>query len=889
VADGICIRLYSEADYLTRPIFTTPEILRSNFAGVLLQLMYLKLGHVSDFPFIDMPSKKHISDAIDTLKELGALSSEAGLELTPLGKLMARLPLDPRVSRMVIEGIRRGCPEEIITIASVLGIGDPREVSKDGRTERFSDPSSDFISLLKIWKEMEAHLGGARSHTKLKRYCREKRLSFRRMREWMEVREQIKTILAEDPRLMNLPQAPREDLYPALHKSILSGYLTHIGEKGEKNSYRGTRGREFMIFPGSGLFKGGGKWVVSAELVATSRLYARINANIEPEWVEEVGKGLCRYTYAEPFWDREREDVIAREKVSFLGLILCHGRNVSFSRLHPEEAHPIFIREGLMKGEIKSRFRFLRHNQDLVERLRAIEHKTRRRGLVDEEAIFSFYSERLPGMANVAQLKRLIQKKGGDGFLMLKEEDCLAQEVPEDTSSAYPDYVSVSDHMLPLTYRFHPGEPEDGATLFVPAPLIVKISASLVDRLIPGLLKEKVELLIKGLPKEYRRRLPLASEWVEQAYEKVKNDTLPLPQSLSRFVKENFGFSIPAQAWPISRLPDYLKVRLTVLDEKNSPLATGRNIEELRELVIESKESEAARELSRLWEREGLSSWDFDDLPAKVSHEGPAGITLVKYPALTVSKHGVDIRLFSSFEEAEANHRRGVARLYELSLPHDVKQLKKTLKVGGKWKEWGEVCWKAGTLEAVLYEKVVRDVLGKPVRSREEFLRQRDELRRLLIPRAYEVMEMALPVVEAAAEVKRALERIREKEGKSPAIEQFCADLERECSRLAPPDFLLTYPEERLPHLVRYLKALAIRAHRGVLNLEKDKKRREEIRFYEEKLAQLKKLTDVDRTFLEEFRWMLEEYRVSLFAQEIKTAFPVSSKRLKEKLAEIEF
>ena len=887
VMDGICVRLFSEEDYLLRPLFTTPEILRSNFAQVLLQMLYLRLGHVTDFPFIDPPSKKHISDAIDTLRELGALPQRGDLELTNLGKIMARLPLDPRVARMVIEGKRRGCLEETITIASVLGIGDPRETTREKEANRFRDPSSDFLSLLKIWQEMQSYLGPSPSRTRLRKYCREHALSYRRVREWMEVKEQVSSILFQDPigKTISAP-VKKEDLYPALHKAILSGYLVNVAEKKEKHVYRGTKGREIMIFPSSGLFKGGGKWIVAAEIVATSRLYARMTANIEPEWIEEVGKDFCQYSYSDPYWDPEREDVIAREKVSFMGLVICPGRNVSMSRLKPEEAQPIFIRDGLMKGALKSRFPFLHHNLELLESLRKIEHKTRRVGVIDEEAIFKFYSERLPGIGSVAHLKKFLRQQGNDNFLFLKEVDCLRQPVADDPLT-YPDYVTLSQHALPLTYRFHPGEGDDGVTLPLPVPLLTKISSSIVDRLVPGLLREKILFLLKGLPKEYRRKLPPPQEWLEELYQVVKNDSRPLAQSLSVFIKERFGLFIPPSTWPSDRVPDYLKIRLAVIDEKNNVLAEGRDINQLKGLVVEPAESEALKELRQIWERRGMTTWEVDSIPEEVTYEGPAGIKLIRFPAFSVAEKGVDLLLFSIKEDAEIHHLRGVARLYELELQNEIKTLKKTLELTGDMKIWAQQAWGSKPIEKYLYEKVILDTLALPIRSRSEFNARIPEVRRMILPRAYAVLELARPFLEIVAEIKKAIIRTEQREGKTPTIQEFLEEIEEELIRLAPADFLLRYEESRLAHLPRYLKALAVRLERGISNLEKDRKRSAEIRRYTEKLASIEK-EQVDPKLLEEFRWMIEEYRVSLFAQELKTAFPISPKRLKEKLAEIE-
>lgn len=894
VMDGICVRLFSEEDYLCRPLYTTPEILRSNLAGVLLQMLYLRLGNAIDFPFIDAPSKKHLTDAMDTLRELGAVTTVDGVQLSPLGKKMARLPLDPRVSRMVIEGINRGCRKEIVTIASVLGIGDPREVPREEREKAKSrhaplnDPASDFLTFLRIWQDVHAFLGGARSHNKLRRWCRENFMSYRRMREWMEVHDQIETILAQD---RGIREPSREnnaaDLYPAIHQAILSGYLVNVAEKKERNLYRGTRGREIMLFPGSGLFNKGGKWIVAAEMVATSRLYARITANIEPEWVEEVGKAFCRYSYAEPFWDRERGDVMARERVTFLGLTLCAGRNVSFSRINPEEAHPIFIRSALMAGDVNGHFTFLRHNAEVIDRLRDMERKTRTAGLVDEEAIFHFYSERLAGVANISQLKHLIRARGGDDFLLLREEDCLRRPLPEDLAF-YPDQVTVSDVPLPLTYRFEPGKSDDGVTLTLPGPLFTRISVPLLDRLVPGLLREKIAHLVATLPKEYRRRLPPLTDWLDKLYTAVMEDNHPLPLSLSRFIKGHFGITIPVSAWPIDRVPDFLTVRLALVGDHDEVIATGRDPEVLQGVWDAAGDPQGLAVLRRTWERTGLTTWDFEELPEAIPYEGPGGITLKAYPALVPTAEGVDLKLFSSPDEAEV-HRYGVARLYERDLRQDMKELKKTVMLAGKMKAEADRCWGSATLSSALYQKVVQDTLALPIRTRAAYQATRLEVRRKLLPRAYEVLSLAAPVVEAAAQAQSAIDQVRRREGASPSIQSFVTDLERERERLAPATFLLHYPEDRLPHLVRYLTALAIRAERGAFNLGKDRARRQEIHAYEEQLAQLRDRGGVDPAAFEELAWMIEEYRVSLFAQELKTAVPVSPKRLREKLAEIEF
>ncbi|MCX7635822.1 MAG: DUF3418 domain-containing protein, partial [Syntrophales bacterium] len=489
-------------------LYTAPEILRSNLAGVVLRMLHLRLGAVEAFPFLDRPSKKHIGDAFAQLVELGAVvKNDETWELTPRGRIMARLPLDPRISRILLEGIRQGVYDDVCAIAAGLSVMDPRERPEehanlaDQAHAPFIDPTSDFMTLLRIWHTFTGSGEGFKSLGQLRRFCRDHFLSFRRMREWRDIYEQLGGIVAEHLPADFLKAPSPLNHYDAVHKAILSGYLSHIAAKEEKNRYRGIGNREVFLFPGSGLYGRGGEWICAAELVETSRLYARTVANVKAEWIEEVAKELCRYSYASPRWDKKREMVVSDEQVSIFGLVIVPRRVVPYGRINPEEARVIFIRDGLVTGDLVSRFPFLDHNTKLMEHIRRMEEKTRRRDLLDEDAVFSFYAARLDEACDVRSLRKLIKKKGSDSFLFMKETDILRKLPDQSELSAFPDHLVTGGISMDITYRFAPGTDDDGATLKVPIGVLTALSPAELDWAIPGTLKARVMALLKALPK----------------------------------------------------------------------------------------------------------------------------------------------------------------------------------------------------------------------------------------------------------------------------------------------------------------------------------------------------------------------------------------------------
>ena len=910
VQNGICIRLYSEEDYLGRPLYTPPEILRSNLAGVILRMLALNLGDIDAFPFIDRPAQKSIRDGIEILLELGAIETENKEErgpvhphrLTERGRLMAKLPLDPRISRMIIEAGKEGCLREIVVIAAALSIQDPRErpAEKEAQADQmhaaFKDPASDFSSLLALWRRCLDRAKSPQMQNRLRRFCREHFLSYRRMREWRDIHDQILTILAEQKFLPKGEATPRKEggeLYGALHRSILSGYLGHIAVKKEKNLYTATQGRQAMIFPGSGIFNRGGNWIVAAEMVETSRLFARTVANIETGWLEELGGSLCRRTYSAPHWEKDRGEVVAAEQVTLFGLVIVAGRPVSFGRIDPETASRIFIRSALVEEDVKKPLPFLVHNQALIEKIAGLEEKIRRRDLlVDEEAMARFYEKRLSGIFDIRTLQRLIRDRGNDAFLRMREEDLLVKTPDAEEIALFPEAVSAGGWRLNCVYRFSPGKPEDGVTLKIPVHAVPSLPASSLDWAVPGLLKEKVIALLRGLPKEYRKRLQPLAQTCDVILREMEQGA-PLPTALGRFIYKKFGVDIPADRWPLDELEEHLKLRFSVVDGKDRELAAGRDISILQKGFVDKEESQAFAKARRRWEKSGLTEWDFGDLPESIPLSGGGIHDGVAYPALEAAEGGIRIRLFRSASEARRVHPLGVRTLLALLLREELRYLRKSLAPSGDLKLWAAAFGGAKALESALCEKVVHDLLEADIRTEAAFNSHAEKIRPQLLPRGQELIQKIGPLIKILYDVSTLLRTLETSSYGNVPVLAFLADLRDELSRLFPADFLIRYDDERLSHIGRYLRALAIRAERGAVHLEKALVRGEEIHeFVKRHLDLVGNLppfaSEEKRQAIDDLRWMIEEYKVSLFAQELKTAFPVSRKRLDARLREIE-
>ena len=819
--------------------------------------------------------------------------------LTPKGKTMARLPIDPRISRMILESQKEGCAGDVLVIASALSTQDPRErpIDREAEADRvhkpFLNPSSDFITLLTIWERYHNTWDTLKTQNKMRKFCKTHFLSYKRMREWKDIHDQISMILKEDKiQTKNRSNLPGEDRFRGIHRSILSGYLSNIAVKEAKNIYKKAKGGDVMIFPGAGVFNNGGNWIVAAEIVETTRRFARTVANVETTWVEEVGASLCRFNYSEPHWSAKRGAVMAYEQVSLFGLVIVSQRRVVYGPINSKEASDIFIRKALVEGDTGKAFPFISYNHQLIEKINSMEDKLRRRDiLVDEEILAEFYRHRLSDVYDIRTLQKKIKDQGGDSFLKMTEEELLRYD-PVLELVHYPDEISLGNTCLPCTYRFDLGMSEDGVTIKVPATLASSVPLESMDWIVPGLLREKITTLIKGLPKNYRKKLVPVAQTVDIIVREIRQGDGSLLSTLTRFIYERFGIDIPVAAWPSEILPDHLKMRLAVVDDNGKELFSGRDIEELP-LILSPERSPAFIKAQAVWEQTGLTHWSFGDLPDHLelgTFGGTAG--QVAFPALTRGDGCVNIRLFQNKPEAEATHRDGVMALFELHFKKELQYLKKTLTLKNSTKQWGTYFGGTKRLEEQIYQRVLSDLFDNPLRTEEPFRLHAQKTKPLILARGQELISHIEPVLKCYHETRSVLHALLTANTSNMTVTKFLKQLGEELRQLMPEDFPFRYDSNRLNHLPRYLKAMAVHAERGVLNLDKEQKKSKDliefVRYLEDLRTTVSTATSVEkRKSIEEFSWMIEEYKVSLFAQELKTVIPVSRKRLETKLREI--
>ncbi|GAB6908340.1 ATP-dependent helicase HrpA [Desulfosarcina cetonica] len=921
VQNGICIRLFSEEDYLNRPLFTQPEILRANLAEVILRMIALKLGDVAAFPFIDRPAEKSIRDGFNLLEELGAIARNdkmskgvAPYGLTENGRIMARMPIDPRLSRMLIEAQKENCLGQVAVIAAALSIQDVRErpLDKEAQADqahrRFTDPLSDFVTILNIWQALHTGPDAPRSMNALKKFCRQHFLSFRRIREWRDIHAQITAVLREqgfDPRGDGVGVGDEtigrdadggfHPRYAAIHRSVLSGFLSNIAMQKEKVFYRATREREVMLFPGSGLFKNPGSWIVAAEMVETSRLYARKAAVIDVTWLEPLGGDLCRRSWSDPHWERSRGEVVAREQVTLFGLPIVQDRRVAFGRIDADKAGEIFIRGALIEMDVKQPLEFMRHNADLVAEVRGMEDRIRRRDImVDDEVLVAFYRERLPGVADLRTLKHRIRKQGGDGFLRLDREMLLRYQPDAATLEQFPRQLDLGHRVLDCDYVFDPGAEADGVTLTVPAETTGEVAREQLDWLVPGLLAEKITLLIKGLPKAYRVQLVPIADTVETIVRDMPRGRESLPAALSRFLFERLKVDIPASAWPVNQLPDHLRMRLAITDTKGQVVASGRDDTLLDQIVADPTLPPGFQSLRRKWERTDIIDWDFGDLPEVLPVNDRKGTPWRIYPRLAVEGDTLGIRLFTDARAAETAHREGVATLLTRRFADDVKYLKKNLKLPALLKRQVVYFGGMAALEAQLVERVIRQLFARDPLTSAAFDALVGELMALKVHQSgQDLKEAVVAVIEAHHEARLRILEVEQKRIAAPQVGQFLESLKGEIQRLVPDNFIQLYDRQRLLHLVRYLKTIAVRVERGLGDLAKDHARQDQVAPHLQRLGNMLAVMDGStstekRAAVEDFFWMIEEYKISLFAQEVGTDGPVSAKRLNKLAEEIE-
>ena len=884
VSNGICIRLYDEADFNNRPEFTDPEILRSSLAAVILRMAALKLGNVQEFPFIEAPSSRYIADGYQLLQELGAVDAEQNI--TDTGRQLARLPLDPRVSRMILEGKKQGCVREILIIASALAIQDPRERPMDKREAadqahaKFKVEHSDFLGFIKLWEWYEEAFKAKKSNKELLNKCHSNFLSFLRLKEWRELYQQLREI--SDELELKLNQEPAS--YEQVHRALLAGLLGNIGFKdGEADNYLGARGIRFHVAPGSTLKKARPKWVMAAELMETTKLYARCVAKIEPDWIEPLARGLTQSHYSDPRWDRKPAQVAAWERVSLYGLTVVPRRRVHYGPINPKESREIFIREALANMEFDTHAPFFAANRRLIAEIEELEHKARRQDvLVDEHTLFAFYDAVVPeGIINGAGFEKWREdaEKDNPKILYLTRDHLMRHGAAGITEVQFPESLELDGVKLPLKYRFEPGHPLDGVTATVPLALLNQLNPVEAEWLVPGMIREKVTALIKALPKTLRRVCVPVPDFVTGFLETaLKKDEALLP-ALANYIQQRTGLKLGVGEWQTDALDAHLYMNFRVVDEKNRELGSGRDWH-----VLKAQLGQAAqltfRSSSPGIEKSGLKQWDFGDLPPTLSFSRD-GRQLTGYPALEDNADSVAIKLFDTELAARLAHRAGVRRLMRFELKEQMKQLEKGLPGFNQYAlQLRNIMNPDELREDILAAISDRAFIGEDdlPRSNQDFMALKIRARTRLPA-----------VVEGAGRLATAIAaeytQLTQKLNAAPAnLSRIKKELEGQLARLLPKCFFSVTPWETLQHLSRYIKAMRLRLEKYPGAIERDTRSGQSVQQvwerWESHVLGLRKASHEVPPALLDYRWLIEELRVSLFAQELKTPFPVSAKRL---------
>ena len=918
VSRGVCLRLYSESDLTNRPEFTTPELQRTNLAEVILRMLALRLGDVHAFPFLDRPTPQAIRDGFQLLTELGAIDEER--RLTDRGRAMSRLPVSPTVSRMLLQAQQEGALQEVLVIASAISIQDPRvrpvdqQEQADQEHRKFRNASSDFLTLLNIWEAFHNTFEHLKTQAAMRRFCRRHYLSYNRMREWRDIYVQLRRALRESGGFRGRPGRTGSARYDAVHRSILSGLLSQVAEHREGNLYTGSRNRTAMIFPGSGLFQrrpgkapgknnrhgkrdeGPGKeggdgqrggtapspWIVAAEMVETNRLYARTVARVQPEWAAELGRHLCRAAYSNPRWDPAAGRVLVDETLSLHGLVVSL-RTIDFGKADPAEATRIFIRGALVNDDLRGRYAFIDHNWRIRRDAETwlLQHRNAYRVDLDEAA-FQFYAERISQVFSVHDLNRLIKTEGAgkDLYLRMETRDLTGADDARHRPEDFPEHFTLEGERLPLQYACRPGREEDGVTLSLPRGKAHQLPLESLDWLVPGLLCEKIEALLRGLPGRKRKRLVPIPETARTIVEDLDPAGTSLTGALTEFIARRHGLEIDPSEWPVESVPYHLKMRVLVTGEDGGTVLSTRDPERIRAEIVDravAVESESWRKAAERWERYDLRDWSIGDLPDRVEVGRSGTVPLYAWPGLQAADDVVDLRLFRDRHEAHRETRMGLIRLLERRMSEEMAWLRRDLAF---LRDLPALTDHAGGPEA-LQDSAYDHLLAA--------LFTREPLYPLTASRFEEDVEQARRLLKKLPnwfqQQMRPLERVL---GGDLRTAPGYPDMEDDLQRLIPPDFLRKTPAVELPNLVRYLKAVETRSRRAREDRTKDQKKAELVTPFNDTLRALNSRDDVNPALLNEFRWMLEEYRVSVFAQELGTGRTVSPKRLQGLLDQIE-
>ena len=882
---GTCIRLYSESDFDLRPEFTEPEILRTSLASVILRMLTTDLGEVEDFPFLDPPAPRMINDAYHLLFELGAIDDKR--RPLPLGRQLAGWPLDVRLARMLIEGSRKACLSELIVLTTAQSIQDPRErpldavAAADDAHARFEDDSSDFMAFLRLWQYLKQQRK-EKSSSQFRKLCKREFLNWTRVNEWFDLNRQLYAQAREE----KLPFSKEPGSHELIHQALLAGLLSHVGLKNpEDHGYVGPRSRAFHIFPGSGLFGRKPQWLMAAEIVETSKTYSRINAVIKPEWIEAQAAHLLKQHYFDPHWSRKQGRVLAWEQVSLFGLVIVEKRRVNYSRINPQEARELFITGALVRGELNTRAGFLENNQQVREEIEELEHKRRKHDVMaDESVLFEFFDARVPqDVCDSISFEKWLKQLGESGRQQLYiGHDVLMQEhAAEPAADLHPDSIKVGVQNFPLTYLFKPGDTADGVTLTVPLERLNTLVDGQLQWLVPGLLRDKVIMLIKNLPKPQRRSLTPVPQFADAALERLRDDyPAPLLPALARALRAMTGIEVNENAFEEALLPDYLRFRVQVIDADGHPVAVDRNLSGLQQQFGQQAKRHFMKSLGSDLQRDNEISWAFGDLPVSMLTEDGRGQSTKAWPAIVDQDDSVGLRMFDTAEEAALEHHYGVLRLLALQLGDKLRNLRKNHGVSPK----ALMTWSAlGSTESLI-DGLVESNLALAAGVRPAGIRDENAFMSLLKDvRA----ELGLLFRNQSGHLNKTLKIWSEisnmlDDSYHQRRPDVFNDMRSQLDDMIYEGFLQELSPNRLEHCPRYLEAMSIRLASVEEDPYRDAARMKEIDpFWQQYLQLLEQGRDYDEA-VDEYRWLMEEFRVSLFAQQLGTRAKVSVQRLQK-------
>ncbi|WP_165862908.1 ATP-dependent RNA helicase HrpA [Vibrio sinensis] len=890
VAEGICIRLYSEEDFNSRPEFTDPEILRTNLASVILQMTALGLGDIDAFPFVEAPDKRNVQDGVRLLEELGALNENAKdpkKQLTPIGRQLARLPIDPRLARMVLEAPKVGCLKELMVIAAALSIQDPRErpsdkqQASDEKHRRFFHEDSDFLTFVNLWEYIQTKQKELTSN-QFRKQCKQDYLSYLRVREWQDVYFQIHQSMREMDFKLNSEPAS----YESVHGAILVGLLSHIGVKDqEKSEYQGARNARFHIFPASGLFKKQPKWIMSAELVETSKLWGRIIAKIQPEWIEPLAKHLIKRSYSEPHWSKKRAAVMAHEKVMLYGIPIVPKRLVNYGNIDSVVCREIFIRSALVEGDWETKHAFFKQNRKLLAEVEELEHKSRRRDiLVGDDELFDFYDQRVGTEVVSGRHFDTWWKKASKQnaeLLNFEKEMLFKGDASHITDLDYPNFWHQDGLKLKLSYQFEPGVDSDGVTVHIPLPILNQIEPAGFDWQIPGLRHELVVSLIKSLPKTLRKNFVPAPNYADAFLARVTPLELPLLDAMEKELRRMTGVELYRDDWNLAQVPDHLKVTFRAVDHRNRKLNENRDLFELKESLKDKVQETLSKVADDDIEQKGLHTWSFGELP-KVYQQKRGGYDVKAYPAIVDNKDSVEIKLYETeFEQASAM-RAGQRRLILLNVPSPIKYLHSNLpnksKLGLYFNPYGKVLDLIDDCISCGIDKLIEE-RGGMVWESAQFEALKEHVRAELGDTVVDIAQQVETILTTAFNINKKLK------GKIDFTMAFAlSDIKAQVEGLIFKGFATECGWKRLPDILRYMRAIERRMEKLPIDPNKDRlhmlKIESVVSSYKELLNKVPKGVEVPEN-IKEVRWMIEELRVSFFAQQLGTPYPVSDKRVK--------